>query len=134
IAGGRLTLGCSSAGSDDEPGAGGVSFVHGVASGDPTPDSVLLWTRVTPRDSGPLSGSFEVFDSLALDEPVAEGSFTTDADRDYTVKVEARELSPGTTYYYRFHCQGLSSPLGRTRTAPRGAVDRLRLLVFSCAA
>lgn len=129
---GPLPFACSS--SDAEPSEPGVSFGHGVASGDPTSDSVLLWTRVTPRESGPTSGSFEVFDSLAFGAPLVEGSFTTDEDRDYTVKVEARGLSPGTTYYYRFHCQGATSPVGRTRTAPRGEVERLRVLVFSCAA
>ncbi|HEY6723914.1 MAG TPA: alkaline phosphatase D family protein [Polyangiaceae bacterium] len=132
IAGGQLSIGC--AGSDAESRESGASFVHGVASGDPTSDSVLLWTRVTPRDPGPISGSYEVFDSLALEEPLAAGSFTTDADRDYTVKVDAQGLSPGTTYYYRFYCQGATSPVGRTRTAPRGEVERLRVVVFSCAA
>ena len=129
---GPLPLACSS--SDGEPSESGASFDHGVASGDPSADSVLLWTRVTPRDPGPVSGNFEVFESLALDAPLVRGSFTTDADRDYTVKVEAEGLAPGTTYYYRFHCQGATSPVGRTRTAPRGEVERMRLLVFSCAA
>lgn len=130
--GGHLPLACSSSGSGSRDS--GASFEYGVASGDPTSDSVLLWTRVTPREWGAISGSFEVYASLDFGEPVVEGSFTTDADRDYTVKVEADGLSPGTTYYYRFHCQGATSPVGRTRTAPRGEVERLRLLVFSCAA
>jgi len=134
IAGGQLPLACSASDSDAAPGDSGVSFVHGVASGDPTTDSVLLWTRVTSRETGPISGTFELFDSLVFDEPLTSGSFSTDADRDYTVKVEAEGLSPGTTYYYRFRCQGATSPVGRTRTAPAGEVERLRLLVFSCAA
>ena len=134
IGAGHLPLGCASSDSDSEPSEPRVSFLHGVASGDPTPDSVLLWTRVTPLDAGPVSGSYEVFDSLELAEPVAQGSFTTDEDRGYTVKVDAEDLSPGTTYYYRFRCKGATSPVGRTRTAPEGEVERLRLLVFSCAA
>jgi len=135
IGAGHLPLACSSP--DSEPKEPRASFLHGVASGDPTSDSVLLWTRVTPLDSGPVSGSFEVFeslDSLELAEPVAWGSFTTDEARDYTVKVDAEQLSPGTTYYYRFQCEGATSPIGRTRTAPKGALERSRLLVFSCAA
>ena len=77
IAGANLPLACSSSDAEGGPEVG-ASFEHGVASGDPTTDSVLLWTRVTPREPGPVSGSFEVFDSLALDEPLTSGSFTTD--------------------------------------------------------
>lgn len=134
IGAGHVPLGCASDDSDREPSQPRASFLYGVASGDPTSDSVLLWTRVTPLDPGPVSGTFEVFDSLEFPAPVAQGSFTTDQDRDYTVKVDVLGLSPGTTYYYRFQCEGATSPIGRTRTAPEGEVDRLRLLVFSCAA
>jgi len=135
IAAGQLPLGCSSPDSEpSEPSEPRASFLHGVASGDPTSDAVLLWTRVTPLDAGPVSGSYEVFDSLELADPVARGSFTTDEDRDYTVKVDAVGLAAGTTYYYRFKCEGATSPVGRTRTAPDADVERLRLLVFSCAA
>lgn len=133
IAGANLPLACSSSDAEGDR-KHGASFEHGVASGDPTTDSVLLWTRVTPREPGPVSGSYEVFDSRELDEPLTRGSFTTDETRDYTVKVEADGLAPGTTYYYRFRCEGAISPVGRTRTAPQGDVERLRLLVFSCAA
>src|SRR5688500_19692331 len=131
IAGARGPLGCSSD-SDSDPA--NASFLHGVASGDPTGDSVLLWTRVTLDRAGAASGQWEIFDSLEFGEPVANGKFATDEARDYTVKVEASGLLPGATYSYRFRCHGATSPIGRTRTAPEGNVERLRLLVFSCAA
>ena len=131
LAGASGPLACSSDSESDPPSA---NFLHGVASGDPTEDSVLLWTRVTLDRAAAASGQWEVFDSLEFGEPVASGNFTTDEERDYTVKVEALGLSPGATYYYRFRCHGATSPIGRTRTAPKGHVERLRLLVFSCAA
>ncbi len=110
------------------------AFRHGVASGDPRPDSVILWTRVSPPDQhGPVSGSWEVFDSLELRTAIRVGTFETDADRDFTVKVEATGLTPATSYYYRFRVEDSESPVGRTRTAPLGATDRLRLGVFCCA-
>lgn len=131
LAGAPGPLACSSDSESDPPSA---NFLHGVASGDPTEDSVLLWTRVTLDRAAVASGQWEVFESLEFGEPVASGNFTTDEERDYTVKVEAQGLSPGATYYYRFRCHGATSPIGRTRTAPKGDVERLRLLVFSCAA
>lgn len=111
-----------------------VVFLHGVASGDPRPDAVILWTRVTPDDPG---AEVEVRYVVALDpalaEVVAEGSLTTTSDRDFTVKVDVTELSPSTTHYYAFEALEERSAIGRTRTAPSGAVDRLRIAVASCA-
>lgn len=107
-------------------------FSHGVASGDPWPESVVLWTRVTTAETAPI----EVFWEIAIDPEfvgrVASGYVMTDGDRDWTVKIEAENLLPGFTYYYRFFCQGRSSLVGRTRTAPVGDVERLRFAVVSC--
>ncbi|XYI00747.1 alkaline phosphatase D family protein [Sorangium sp. So ce1128] len=109
-------------------------FQHGVASGDPLPDAVILWTRVTPVGGG--GAGVEVTWQIALDvgftDIVGSGSLTTSAERDYTVKVDADGLEAGTTYYYRFIALDGSSPVGRTRTAPSGGVDRLRFAVASC--
>jgi alkaline phosphatase D len=119
------------------------AFLHGVASGDPLPDGILLWTRVTPApDATPGSGKggpVEVGWELASDEAftavVASGTVTADAEGDHTVKADVRGLSPATTYHFRFTAGGATSPQGRTRTAPAddADVDRLRAGVVSCA-
>ncbi|MBX3275311.1 MAG: alkaline phosphatase D family protein [Sandaracinaceae bacterium] len=114
------------------------TFEHGIASGDPLTDAVILWTRVTPgTPTAPVPERVEVEWELgaerAMSTIVASGAATTDASRDFTVKLDVTGLSPGTTYYYRFRALGATSPLGRTRTAPEGAVDRLRFGFCSCA-
>lgn len=109
------------------------AFTHGVASGDPHADSVVLWTRVRPPlDSGPVEVRWVISSDPSLSSPAASGVTFTDGSRDWTVKVVADNLLGGTTYYYGFIAQGVASPLGRTRTAPAGAVDRLRFGVASC--
>ena len=109
-------------------------FRHGVASGDPLPDAVILWTRVTSDDpAAEVEVGYVVALDVALTEIVSEGKVTTDGSRDFTVKIDATELSPGTTHYYRFEALGELSAVGRTRTAPSGATDRLRFAVASCA-
>ncbi len=119
------------------------AFLHGVASGDPLPDGILLWTRVTPvPEATPGSGlgpDTEVSWTVALDKAfthvVAEGSTTASAASDHTVKADVRGLSPATDYWFRFSADGTDSPAGRARTAPAAdaAVDSLRFGVVSCA-
>lgn len=106
-------------------------FHHGVASGDPHPRSVILWTRVTPTPAAtPGSGEgprvvvrWQVATDHAFEHVAAQGTFTTDASRDHTVKLEATGLAPATTYFYRFVLKGQASPVGRTRTAPAAGAD-----------
>lgn len=108
-------------------------FQHGVASGDPLSDRVILWTRVTPAAGrGAVPVQYVVARDAALTQVVLRGSTKTHPDRDYTVKVDAAGLQPGTTYYYQFKAEGADSPIGRTRTLPVGQVDRLRMAVVSC--
>jgi len=98
-------------------------FSHGVASGDPTADAVVIWTRVSP-ESPASTDDVEVFWEMALDQDflkrTAAGAATTDAARDFTVKVDVPGLLWGRNYYYRFATQGRWSPIGRTRLAPKG--------------
>ena len=118
-------------------------FQHGVASGDPLSDAVVLWTRVTPSiEAVPGSGLgeptevvWEVATDEELTELVASGSVTTDARSDHTVKVDVTGLLPGLTYYYRFRSGPDTSPVGRTRTAPasHAVAGSLRFGVVSCA-
>ncbi len=108
-------------------------FEHGVASGDPLTDGVILWTRVSPEGDSEI----EVWWEMALDpefaERTAQGTQTTDASVDYTIKVDASGLIWGREYYYRFFAQGRQSPIGRTRLAPIGdQATRLRFGVCSC--
>ena len=111
----------------------GVVFQHGVASGDPLIDRVILWTRVTPPSANAVVlVDYIVASDAALTQVVARGRTKTFADRDHTVKVDALGLRPGTTYYYRFSALGNISPIGRTKTLPVGSPDRLRMAVVSC--
>ncbi|MDT7837756.1 alkaline phosphatase D family protein [Aquabacterium sp. OR-4] len=108
-------------------------FQHGVASGDPLADRVILWTRVTPPVlRSAISVQWLVATDAAFTRVVLRGQAKTHPARDYTVKVDAIGLQPGTTYYYRFTAEGADSPVGRTRTLPTGAVDHLRIAVASC--
>lgn len=113
------------------PGGDGLSFDHGVASGDPLHDRVILWTRVSGAET-PVTLEWVMATDPELRSVVRSGSIQATSERDYTVKVDADSLLPGTTYYYRFRTSGSESPIGRTRTAPQGALDRLRVGVVSC--
>ena len=108
-------------------------FRHGVASGDPLSDRVILWTRVTARASGPQRVAWQIARDEKVAQIVARGEVDTGAARDFTVKVDAAGLEPGTTYYYRFSSNNEQSVVGRTRTLPRNDVSRVRLGVVSCA-
>ncbi|MFH9551326.1 alkaline phosphatase D family protein [Streptomyces sp. NPDC017435] len=119
------------------------AFQHGVASGDPLPDGVLLWTRVTPGPEAiPGSGlgpdtevGWVVATDRGLTNIVAKGSVTATAATDHTVKADVRGLAPATDYYFRFSAGGTDSPAARTRTAPAAdaTVTGLRFGVVSCA-
>ncbi len=109
-------------------------FTHGVASGDPLSDRVILWTRMMP-ESGASAAEVRwlVATDPALGDVMASGTAGTDATRDFTVKVDVRDLEPGRIYYYAFEVDSKRSPVGRTKTMPDGPVDRIRLATVSCA-
>jgi alkaline phosphatase D len=139
---------------------GASDFQHGVASGDPLADRVILWTRVTlsaealanvaaaeaeARKNPRLAGELENLKRIPLRWEVAlDPQFKRKArvgvafalpERDYTVKVDVDGLRAGTTYYYRFVGRDINSPVGRTRTLPpllAGATRAVKLAVFSC--
>jgi alkaline phosphatase D len=108
-------------------------FRHGVASGDPLPDGVVLWTRVTTDEEGPVELVWRVAIDPDLEDVVAEGTVVTDVSTDYTVHADVRGLAPATTYFYAFEVHGRCSPVGRTRTSPVGRCERLRFALVSCA-
>jgi alkaline phosphatase D len=117
---------------DAQEADGRKVFRHGVASGDPLSDRVILWTRVTAPESATPEVAWQVSPEASFKRVVASGKVTTRAARDFTVKIEAASLEPGMTYYYRFDALGERSPVGRTRTLPRPGVSRVRLAIASC--
>jgi len=113
---------------------GAKGFTHNVASGEPGPDSMLLWTRYVPATG---DNAIRLDAEVALDadfaRPVSGGSVQTGPWRDWTAKITVDGLKPGTVYWYRFVApDGSKSPVGRTKTLPVGDAGRFRLGVFSC--
>lgn len=109
-----------------------ADFLHGVASGDPLSDTVILWTRVTPQSEGRAWVSWEVAVDEAFTNIVTSGAGETNADVDYTVKVDVTDLQAGMQYYYRFMIGDQTSPMGKTRTLPEGATNTASFAVVSC--
>ena len=114
----------------------GGLFAHGVASGDPDATSVVIWTRVSPASDTPAGATMNVVWETAIDEAFTEirgaGEAVTGASRDWTVKILLGDMAPGATYYYRFRVGDNTSPVGRAKTLPAGAVERARFAVVSC--
>lgn len=128
----------------DGPGNGPApAFLHGVASGDPLPTAVVIWTRVTPVETAtpganvvvePLPVQWEVADNAGFAGTLRSGSTMAVAEHDYTVHVDVTGLDPDRSYWYRFRSRGVTSPAGRTKTAPAASSTRaVRFGVVSCA-
>jgi len=126
----------------DPPDLPGAPFRLGVASGDPTPRSAILWTRLAPQ---PLAGGgmpdrrvpviWEVARSNSFDEIVSSGWTFAQPRTAHSIHVDPGDLEPATTYFYRFRVgDQWQSPVGRTRTlpAPDASPERLRLGLCCC--
>ena len=107
-------------------------FIHGVASGDPDQNSVVIWTRVSQVKQA-VQVHWKMATDIKFSNIVQQGSYHTDAKRDYTVKILADKLSSGTTYFYKFKVNGASSVIGQTKTLPKGHIDNLILALATCA-
>ncbi|HVZ99829.1 MAG TPA: alkaline phosphatase D family protein [Caulobacterales bacterium] len=107
------------------------AFTHGVASGDPLSDRVILWTRFVSSAEGRVG--WEVADDDAFANVVARGQAQARMASDFCVKVDAGGLRPGRRYFYRFLSASGPSPTGMTRTAPQGGAEQLSIAFFSCA-
>lgn len=110
-----------------------VRFTHGVASGDPLSDRVILWTRAFAE--GNAAGFFvywSISERADMRQPVNGGLVFASADSDWCCKVDAGGLLPGKTYYYQFVYRDRHSPIGITRTLPVGEVANIKLAFFSC--
>jgi alkaline phosphatase D len=106
-------------------------FAHGVASGDPLTDRVIIWTRVESEDDS-VPVSWRMARDPELSDVVKSGETTAEAERDHTVRVDVTGLEPGVVYHYGFSAGGEDSPVGRTWTL-RADADRLRFAMCSCA-
>lgn len=107
-------------------------FYHGVASGDPLSDAVIIWTRVTTTDLT-KAVTWRVATDTMMMNVIDSGIVVTSNAIDYTVKVDVTGLNPNTFYYYEFEADGIYSLIGRMKTAPVGDIDSLRFAVVSCA-
>ena len=110
------------------------TFAHGVASGDPAPNGVIIWTRVSLdiETQDTINVQWEAATDSDFSVNVASGETTTNAARDWTVKVELGNLTPGSQYFYRFRVGDKTSPVGRTRTLPASNVEKARFAIVSC--
>lgn len=116
-------------------------FTLGVASGDPSSDGFVIWTRLAPK---PLEGggmpteNVEVAWQIANDEGmtnvVAKGTAVASRELAHSIHVEVQGLAPGRWYWYQFQAAGEVSPKGRARTSPKAdeTPDRLRFAFASC--
>ena len=124
----------SSSSSSDDDLTRSLAFDHGVASGDPLADRIMVWTRVTPKDASTddIEVSWEVASDAAFTDLLHSGTATTGAARDYTLKVDVQNLTPGQSYFYRFKASGAASSVGRMKTLPAAGVEQVRFAVLSC--
>ncbi|WP_087149428.1 alkaline phosphatase D family protein [Algoriphagus resistens] len=116
-------------------------FTLGVASGEPLPDGIVLWTRLAPK---PLEGGglkdqeIEVYWEIASDpefsDIVQHGTELATKDFAHSVHVEVAGLSPSSYYYYRFKTGEVVSQTGKTKTAPALGSDlaELKFAIASC--
>lgn len=108
-------------------------FIHGVASGDPLRDRVILWTRVTVNELDTVEVTWEVASDINFTNIVASGKTTAKNEDDHSVHVDPAGLKPGEQYYYRFHALQQTSATGRTKTLPSEDVKHIRFAQVSCA-
>lgn len=110
----------------------GATFAHGVASGDPLADKLVIWTRVSPALGAAVPVNWDVAADPGFTRMLRRGRAIAAATSDHTVKVDVPGLPADTTVYYRFQAGGQYSPVGRGRTLPVGAVQQVKLIVLSC--
>ena len=131
-------------------GCSPAQFLHGIASGDPLSNAVILWTRATPNEFKPkhfkhrwfsyylnkrrkkLIIGWEVSTTPDFSRVIRRGRARVTDKSDYTLKVDVVGLKPGTKYYYRFRSGSGFSPVGTTRTLPEDDVSQVKLAAMSC--
>lgn len=108
-------------------------FYHGVASGDPGSSSIILWTKITPEWHQTVSVDWEIASDSSMAKIIQKGNSSTDADKNYTVKIDVQNLESNSYYYYRFKALGSESLIGRTKTCAKpGEEVEVKLAFASC--
>ncbi|MCO7250995.1 alkaline phosphatase D family protein [Pseudoalteromonas sp. Ps84H-4] len=127
--------GCSLNDDDDETTKQiPVSFDHGVASGDPLADSLIIWTRITPLENVTSVNVVWQASTDANFTTISHDGETQVSDAtDFTLKVDLQGLDANTTYYYRFISNGKTSPTGAGKTLPTDNIEQVKFAVVSCA-
>ncbi|MDQ9010981.1 alkaline phosphatase D family protein [Acinetobacter gerneri] len=109
-----------------------ADFKHGVASGDPLQDRIILWTRISPQDTATrLQINWEIAKDEKFNQLVNSGSVVTSSAQDFTVKIDANKLVAGQQYFYRFKYGNIISPVGKTKTLP-STTNNVKFAVCSC--
>lgn len=132
LAGAGVAAACAR-NAETPPYEGGVQFAHGVASGDPQHDKVIIWTRVTPDAAGPVPVRWILARNRELTDIVKTGVYDATEARDYTVKIDVTGLRAGAPYFYGFRAGQAESAVGKTKTLPRRNVENVKIAVASCA-
>jgi alkaline phosphatase D len=144
-AGALASLGCSVPSRAPTAAGGdrirGYPFTLGVASGDPTSDGFVIWTRLAPQPldrgavpAGPISVDWQIAADDSMRQVVSRGATLARPEHAHAVHVDVGGLEPDRWYWYRFQAGGELSPIGRTRTSlPVGSpLDRFRFAFASC--
>ena len=107
-------------------------FYHGVASGDPLQDRVIIWTKATPTYHQAVNVVWKVSDQANMSNTLFDGQVLTDSLSNYTVKVDVEELDADKVYYYQFEALGEKSTIGKTKTLPSTATEEVSIGIASC--
>ena len=110
-----------------------IEFKHGVASGDPLNNALIIWTRATTSQSNfEVTAAWELASDSQFKNIIRSGREQTDKSRDFTIKIDVQELAPNTEYFYRFIGLQTQSPIGRAKTLPINNVEQIKMAVVSC--
>lgn len=110
-----------------------IEFKHGVASGDPLSNALIIWTRATTSQSNfEVTVAWELASDSQFKNIIRSGREQTDKSRDFTIKIDVQELAPNTEYFYRFMGVNTQSPIGRAKTLPINNVEQIKMAVVSC--
>lgn len=110
-----------------------IEFKHGVASGDPLSNALIIWTRATTSQSNfEVTAAWELASDSQFKNIIRSGREQTDKSRDFTIKIDVQELAPNTEYFYRFMGLNTQSPIGRAKTLPINNIEQVKMAVVSC--